>query len=129
MNFHHFIDSATPKAREVFIRHVLEVGRDHADWKNTDDMILSNIDVFTVFLQFTRKLVATDRHHYSARTIIEAMRFSSDVADNDVTFKINNNLAPDFSRLAMLAFPNVLDGFFETRNGNRVVVRPLKEAA
>jgi hypothetical protein len=121
MNIHHFIDSATDQARKTFILHVLEVGRDHADWKNADGVLLDNLHVFLTFLRHTRKLMKMDIYRYSARTIVEHMRFNSDVSDSDVTFKINNNLIPDLARMAMLAFP-VLDGFFETRNGNRDVV-------
>ena len=39
------------------------------------------------------------REHYSARTIIELMRWHTDLIERDSTFKINNNAVPDMARM------------------------------
>jgi hypothetical protein len=51
---------------------------------------------------------------YSAKTIIEVLRWHTDLSEGpDTTFKIRAIYVADLSRLAMLRWP-VLMGFFET---------------
>ena len=45
--------------------------------------------------------MARVRKHYSARTLIEVLRWYSDLKDTDKTFKLNNNIAPGLARLFM----------------------------
>lgn len=73
-----------------------------------------NLHVWGRFEDEAYQVWLTGRKHYSARTIIEVIRHNSLISDNDGEFKINNNNAPDFSRLLMLKYPQ-MDGFFETR--------------
>ncbi len=74
----------------------------------------NNHAVFTEFVGQALKVRAAGRDHYSARTIIEVIRHETIIADNDMTFKVNNNLAAKFSRVSMHLFP-ALNGMFSTR--------------
>lgn len=71
---------------------------------------------YHVYEKFERHAlhIARFRKHYSARTIIEHMRFEEDTQDNDPKFKLNNNSVPDMSRLFILANPKYRD-LFEVR--------------
>ena len=60
--------------------------------------------------------MAQVRSHYSARTIIEVLRWNSDLADKDVTFKINDHSIPGLSRLWMKKHGEDYPKFFELRS-------------
>lgn len=55
------------------------------------------------------------RPRYSARTIVEVMRWDSDVADKEVTFKINDHAIPGMARLWMAKHGKNFPKFFELR--------------
>jgi len=76
--------------------------------------VANNHKVFTAFVEHALRVVAAGRLHYSARTIIEVMRHESLIADNDLTFKLNNNIALKLARVSMQLFP-ALNGLFSTR--------------
>jgi len=61
------------------------------------------------------KAVRLRHHHYSMRTIVEFIRHQTKTYEAASQFKINNNMAPDIARLAMLLITE-LDGMFELRN-------------
>lgn len=55
------------------------------------------------------------RKRYSARTIIEVMRWDSDLADKEQLFKINDHAIPGLSRLWMAKHGKNFPKFFELR--------------
>lgn len=83
------------------------------------------IDNWPIYQEFERRsnaLWARGRKHYSARTIMEAIRFDTDLREksNDMALKVNNNFIPDCSRLYVLLHPG-REGFFERRSGQSAV--------
>lgn len=75
-----------------------------------------NFHVYEIFERLALK-IANKRDRYSARTIIEHMRFEDDVREmptSDHAFKLNNNSVPDMSRMFILRNPKHSE-LFETR--------------
>lgn len=72
--------------------------------------------VWTLFVQFTREMIARGFNHYSAQAIFERIRWETDEADVDgrSIFKINNNHISVYARWYMNAFPEHR-GFFRIR--------------
>ena len=64
-----------------------------------------NLHVWRAFEREADKVWAKNRHHYSARTILEHLRHETALADTGVEFKLNNNIAPDLARLYRLRYP------------------------
>jgi len=54
------------------------------------------------------------RPRFGAKAIIEIIRWDTMIQERDITFKVNNNHAPDLARLIMARFPE-FDGFFSIR--------------
>ena len=54
-----------------------------------------------IFLAFKEKAneMRMVRNHYSARTIIEQLRWNSDLSDSGSLFKINNDAIPGMAKL------------------------------
>jgi len=73
-----------------------------------------NVPLFTMFLEEAHKALKKTDHH-SARAIIYFLRHQTLIGDNDIDFKINNNISPILSRASMEMFP-ALNNFFETRS-------------
>ena len=61
------------------------------------------------------KQMAAIRDHYSARAIIHAIRWETDLRDSESTFKVNNNWTPYMARLFMDNNPEHI-GFFRCRD-------------
>jgi len=59
--------------------------------------------------------VLARRQRYSARTIIEVMRWNSDIRQNNKLFKISNNMVPGLARLWMLKYGNEHPKFFQLK--------------
>jgi hypothetical protein len=45
------------------------------------------------------KQMMCQREHYSARTLVEVIRWHTDLQEADQLFKINNNVTPDMARM------------------------------
>lgn len=60
--------------------------------------------------------MAERRPRYSARTIVEVMRWNTEIRDSSVTFKIQNNMVPGMARLWMLENGWRYPGFFQLRD-------------
>lgn len=71
-----------------------------------------------IYVEFVRRARIAKRMqhraHFSARAILEAIRWDTALHEEGSVFKINNNLTPYLARLCMEANPD-LDGLFETR--------------
>lgn len=94
-------------------------------WKELPEYVHDNIHIFRQFLSYSVRMRNTGRLHYGARSIIEVVRYHSQLEDNS-EFKINNNAASEFARLAMLMFPESFPtGWFEIRETAARAVRPI----
>jgi len=96
-------------------RLIYEAGRanqiDHADIITAQN----NLNVFNAFLEKSFYVVSRGRERFSARMIIENLRWHSMVEDNCPEFKINNNLTKLFALISMELFPT-LNALFQIRN-------------
>lgn len=74
-----------------------------------------NRKVYREFERRALQMARTNRQRYSARTIVEVMRWDSDIADSETTFKINGNYVPGMARLFMATHGQAYPRFFELR--------------
>ena len=74
-----------------------------------------NPQVWELFQKFTFEAIESGRTHYSTNSVIERIRWYTDIETSGDVFKINNNHAPYYARLFHLEYPQY-DGFFRTRN-------------
>lgn len=90
----------------------------NSDYDYSDEFILWLKKNVTVWRGFFDKTVEAyqhkHRHRFGAKAILEILRWESFTRDADVTFKINNNYAPDLARLVMDVRP-ALKGYFKIR--------------
>lgn len=74
-----------------------------------------NLHVFGEFCARAKAVVNSGRTHYSARTIIETVRFHTDITQKGgKPFRIDNDMVPYLSRLCELIYPET-NGLFEKR--------------
>ena len=73
-----------------------------------------NPTVYPRFLKIALETHSKGFKRYSAKAILEVVRYFTSVAENGGKFKINNNVTPMFARQAVKDRPE-LDGFFELR--------------
>lgn len=71
-----------------------------------------NPHIYQMFESFTLKVIATGRKYFSARAIIERMRWQTQIEDNSVTFKISDHPMPFYARLFEKNNPQY-KGFFK----------------
>jgi hypothetical protein len=69
--------------------------------------------VWTLFCEFTQDRIARGFTHYSAKAVMERIRWETDQS-GDADWKINNNFASFYGRRWMKLHPEH-DGFFRTR--------------
>lgn len=105
--------------RENYIRRSRIEDLDESDI----DCLCRNLKLFTRFIQEAHK-VPSRRNHYSSRTIIEFLRHETLEKDDDLDYKINNNIAPKMSSASMEIFPS-LNGLFYKRKSNSKVLDTL----
>ena len=74
-------------------------------------------DVASKFIEYARKVKGRGLGTYSAKAIIEIIRWHMEVEQGVRAFKINNNWAPKLARWAMHADPQ-LRGMFNLRITN-----------
>ena len=78
--------------------------------------IKKNQHIYRKFKQMAFMEKRLGRKHYSARKIIQDMRWDTNIRQaGDQTFKINNIFTPGLARLAMRDEPE-LKGFFRCRD-------------
>jgi hypothetical protein len=73
-----------------------------------------NPNVFTLFKELAFKMLKTGRAKYSARTIIEVIRWDRDLQTVGEVFKINGDFVPLYVRLLIYQSPEFGE-FFELR--------------
>ena len=76
----------------------------------------SNQHVYRAFCAYAFRMAMTGRKRYSAKTIVERIRWDTDIKDSETTFKINNNYTSGMARLFMSEYGEKYPGFFQLRN-------------
>lgn len=75
-----------------------------------------NAHIYMAFKNFALQMAATGRKRYSARTIVEVMRWQTDLKDTDKQWKINGNYVPGLARLFMSDHGDKYPDFFLLRD-------------
>ena len=70
--------------------------------------------VFKLFEKFAREIWMAGHSRYSAKAIIERVRWEVYVKTKEESFKINNNFTSRYARLLVKKHPE-FEGFFEMR--------------
>ena len=76
----------------------------------------ANARIYTEFERRALYMARSGRKQYSARTIVEAIRWNTDMQDTDTLFKINGNYVPGMARLFMETHGEQYPGFFSLRD-------------
>lgn len=76
---------------------------------------MENRDVYREFERRALMMARTKRKRYSARTIVETIRWDTDINDSDTMFKINDHFTPGMARLWMKTHGEQFPKFFELR--------------
>jgi len=80
-----------------------------------DWLSIYNARIFDHFEHMAGQAYAKGRRRYSARRILEDMRYETPLAEiGSSGWKLNNDHTPDFARLYLLLHPEQ-EGFFELR--------------
>jgi hypothetical protein len=74
-----------------------------------------NPRVWDLFVRFTHEAIRANHSTFSAQSIIERIRWKTNVETRDNKFKINNDFAAFYARKYHKTFPQH-DGFFRTRH-------------
>lgn len=74
-----------------------------------------NSKVYREFEHRALQMARTRRKRYSARTLVEVMRWDSDIGDKEKTFKINDHFTPGMARLFMATHGAAYPNFFQLR--------------
>lgn len=74
-----------------------------------------NPKVWALFERFTLEAINAGFQHYSTNSIIERIRWHTNIETRGDMFKINNNHAPYYAREFHKRYPQH-DGFFRMRN-------------
>jgi hypothetical protein len=73
-----------------------------------------NPHIFAHFMRLADEMRATGRERYSARTIVEVMRWHYNLKTSGNVFKVNDDFVPIYARVLIHEHPR-FDGFFELR--------------
>lgn len=76
----------------------------------------SNEHVYAEFKKRALRMALMGRKRYSAKTIVETIRWDTEIADTDVEFKLNNNFTSGMARLFMAEYGGRFPDFFQLRD-------------
>jgi hypothetical protein len=74
----------------------------------------ANPHVYREFVRLANQMKGTGRKRYSARTIMEVLRWHYDIKTTGDVFELNDNFTPIYVRMLIHNYPE-FDGFFELR--------------
>ncbi len=77
-------------------------------------MMGSEESLYQAFVEIALKAKRAGMRRWSARAIIEVLRYETAISDADKVFKINNNQTPKLAQRAMSEQPELV-GFFQRR--------------
>lgn len=75
-----------------------------------------NQNVWNAFRIRAIRMALMGRKRYSARTIIENVRWDTEIKDSDVHFRINDHYTPGLARLFMHKYGKRWPKFFDLRD-------------
>ena len=78
-----------------------------------------NPDIWQLFARFAFAAINSGKKHYSARAIMERIRWQTEIVTKGSVFKMNNNHVPMYARLFMSAYPEHA-GFFKTKGEQKL---------
>ena len=85
---------------------------------NIDAYVEKNPQVWAKFKEYAEQALSSGRKYFSARTIIERIRWDTKIAEKGVeTFKIGDHSSPYLARKLMREDPR-FRGFFRTKISN-----------
>ena len=76
----------------------------------------NNGPVYHAFKSYAFRMARLGRKRYSAKTIVERIRWDTDISDSEKTFKINNSYTSGMARLFMYQHGEKYPGFFKLRD-------------
>ena len=76
----------------------------------------SNKHIYRAFSNKALAMARTGRPRYSARTLVEVLRWDTDLADTSTTFKIDNDMIPGMARLWLKIWGTDYPKFFALRD-------------
>ncbi len=85
---------------------------------NIDAYIEKNPKVWEKFKALAVEAKASGRKYFSARTIVERIRWDTTVTEKDSTFKVGDHVSPYLGRKLMAENPEFA-GFFRTKESKR----------
>lgn len=77
-----------------------------------------NKRIYAAFKVKALEMALSGRKRYSARTIVEVIRWNTDLSDSGITFKINDHYTPGMAKLFMREFGDRYPEFFQLRSGH-----------
>jgi len=81
----------------------------------------ANPDLYKAFVRLAKQAIAARCQHAGANRIIEVMRWETSLAASGDDYKINNNIAPYYSRKFEAEYPEH-KGFFRMRKSPEIKV-------
>ncbi len=75
-----------------------------------------NAPVYSAFERMALEMAMSGRKHYGAKSIVEVLRYETDVRDSEVTFKLNNSYTSGMARLWMETYGERFPQFFQLRD-------------
>ena len=75
-----------------------------------------NRRIYDAFEKMALEMALSGRKHYSARTIIEVIRWNTDLSDSERFLKINGNFVPGMARLWLESYGEQYPKFFRCRD-------------
>ena len=77
-----------------------------------------NPHIYALFLRFAYEAKNRGHKRFSSKSIIERIRWETNVMTTDKMFKISNNLTPYYSR-RLMAENRAFEGFFSTKENGQ----------
>lgn len=97
-----------------FFDHELFDGYPEHFLKEFQEWHMMNPHVYELFKDYAFELLKAGRARYSARTVVERVRWHMDTQTTGAEFRINNNYSPVYGRMFLIEYPQYA-AFFELR--------------
>lgn len=105
-----------PVLKNIIASHSDEFNTEYINGSSIFSWLRNNWVLWKEFEQRALK-IAKSKKRYSARTIIESIRWETDIGETNSYYKINNNRVPELPRLFMYKHPQY--SLFEQRKSQK----------